>query len=228
MPRRDSTNGGHWYTRGEIERMKIQNCPGYDQMETLIRHAQAEIKGSLWSLYWLSRSLGARNVVELGLREGESTRALLAAARDRVEMDRARLVGSQTVRVVSIDIDGDAYHCRDIFERQGFTLVDWLWEVRQEDSALAGHKWKEGPVDLVFVDTAHTYAHTFSEIISWSPHVRPRGCMAFHDTSNAHPGNDGVRSAILAFLEAHDNWRFEDHPHTGPGDTGFGILWKDS
>ena len=220
----------------------IQNCPGYDQIPGVVHHAHNELKQCLWTLYWLVRTLPARNIVELGIRHGETTRALLSGARDLVELGirapdgpgklltyRPHFVGTLGAKVTSFDIDGDAYRLKDdIAPSQGYAMVDALWDCRKSDSVQAGLEWREGPVDLLFVDTAHTYQHTKMEIAVWSKWIRVGGIMAFHDTDLTDPGLDGVKPAIVDFLASHgDQWTFENHPQTGHGDTGIGWLVRD-
>ncbi len=199
----------------------MQPCPGYDLMPLVCRNAPADLRSHLWTLYWLVRTLGGK-VVELGVRNGDSTRAICAAARDLGEIRRSH----KGIRVVSFDVEDVGAHVPRHSRAMGFAWVEWLWDFRHGDSVQAGKAWKEGPLDLVFVDTDHTYATTLSEINAWSPHVRPGGALAFHDVGLTDPPRDGVRPAILKFLETNDYWNYEEHLHIDEGDAGFGILWR--
>ena len=80
---------------------------GYDSMPTVVSRATADISAHLWSLYWLARTLPVRTAVELGVRSGDSTRALLAACED---------VGGM---LFSFDAAGDAYRVKEVTESYG-------------------------------------------------------------------------------------------------------------
>ena len=71
---------------------------GYSQLPRIHATALPEIQAHIHALYFLARQCRAKLICELGVRGGESTRALLAAAMD---------LGA---KFHSWDIDGDAYH----------------------------------------------------------------------------------------------------------------------
>lgn len=58
---------------------------------------------------------------------------------------------------------------------------------RSLDPALLA-RYAPGSLDLVFLDTSHTYADTCAEIEAWLPKVRPGGVFAGHDWVSAYPG----------------------------------------
>jgi hypothetical protein len=104
-------------------------------------------------------------VVELGVRSGNSTLALLNAL-DRI--GRGRLY--------SVDIEPcEGAHATilaaDLYDRWYFKLGDSVPFSKDV-----------GPCDIVFVDTSHEYQQTILEIDAWSPLVNPGGKMIFHDT----------------------------------------------
>lgn len=195
---------------------------GYEDMPKVVAYAAEDIKHHLWSLYWICRLLKAKKAVELGVRAGDSTRAILAAMKD---------TGG---RLISFDIRGDARDVRGLTQGMGIPWIEGIWGCRQEDSVKAGHDWPSNCfigsnsfVDLVFVDTLHTYEHTLKEILAWERHVLLGGAMVFHDTGNLDPHQNGVRPAIDTFLEKNSpRWSFEDHPHVADADVGMGILWR--
>lgn len=186
---------------------------GYSQMPRIVQTSLPEISAHLWTLYWMPRMLKATIVVELGVRSGESTRALLAGCMD------------QRAFLWSVDIDGDAYHVRDVTENRGIVL-DWTrWECRQADSVEAARQFGKRDADLLFVDTTHEYEHTLREIMAW--HYRVRGAMVFHDSGIVdEEGRDGVLPAIQTFLRMTESWHIELHNNISEGDCGIAILWK--
>ncbi len=206
--------------------MNLQPCPGYDQMHGVIHYAPGDIRSHLWTLYWLARTLGGR-VVELGVRRGDSTRAILAGVRDAGEIRQS----NAGIGVWSFDIEDVGDHVLDVCRAQGFVVVHELWHFGCWNSVEAGGWWHlPGPrpqqVDLVFVDTDHTVGTTMAEISAWSPHVRPGGVMAFHDVFLTEPPRDGVRPAIMEFLERSPGWTYEEHGGGPAGDTGLGLLHR--
>jgi len=61
-----------------------------------------------------------------------------------------------------------------------------LWPCRRYgylhgDSAAEGRNWKEGSIDLVFVDADHSYAGCKADIEAWLPHIKPGGLLIVHD-----------------------------------------------
>jgi predicted O-methyltransferase YrrM len=186
---------------------------GYSQMPRIQETALPEVRAHIWAIYFLARMAKAKLIVELGVRSGESTRALVAAAND---------LGAD---VRSIDIAGDAYRVQEVTESRGIQL-DWSrWLCCKCDSGDAASLFGVWSVDMLFVDTTHEFNQTRREIAAWSPKMRDSGIMAFHDTALDEPNRDGVLPAIRDFLaKSPAKWNFENHMNIAPGDTGFGFL----
>ncbi len=189
---------------------------GYETMPTVVQRATADISAHLWSLYWLARTLPIRTAVELGVRSGDSTRALLAAAED---------IGIAVV--YSFDMAGDAYRVREVTEGYGLPWFD-RWICEKSDSVSAAKKFIGGDwIDMVFVDTDHSFQTTIAEIAAWHKLVRVGGIMAFHDVGLDEPGRDGVSPAIRQFLQVQgDRWTYEEHRHVAEGDCGLGWMTR--
>lgn len=193
---------------------------GYEDMPKVVANAPDDIRHHLWSLYWICRSVDfgvgpGRKVIELGVRGGDSTRAILAALKHTKG------------KLVSYDIKGDIRDVRKLTQDMGIPWEDGIWECRKGDSVEAGEKWTEGYFDILFVDTLHTYDHTIREIQAWEKFVR--GAIILHDTGNTEPHQNGVRPAIDAFLAnrpASSEWLLEDYPCVAERDVGLGILWR--
>jgi len=168
----------------------------------------------LWTLYWLARC-SPGPVVELGVRGGDSTMAILAACQDSGKS------------LHSFDIEECGHKLRDETAALGFSSLLEGWTFTQKDSTLAGREWPGGMVGMVFVDTDHTYATTRAEIAAWSPHVLPGGFLVFHDYWLAEPPRDGVKPAVDEFSDSHPrDWLLETHDAGPGGDTGLAILWR--
>jgi predicted O-methyltransferase YrrM len=185
---------------------------GYSQLPRIHETALPEIRPHIHALYFLARQTKAKLICELGVRSGESTRALLAAAMD---LD---------ARLISIDIAGDAYHVRQVTEDRGISL-DWgRWECRQCDSAVAALAFGPLSVDFVFFDTDHSLETTRREIAAWNDRLKPTGIMAFHDTALQEPNRDGVLPSMTEFVMSFPGWEMEVWNNVAPGDTGFGYI----
>lgn len=113
-------------------------------------------------------------VVELGTRGGISTSALLAG------------VEVQGGKVFSIDIDP---LCGETFD--GHPQWEFLAMSSADDNApqlvLSSHIEKNGFVDdiafidLLFIDTDHTYEQLKNELDIWEPFVKRGGMIVMHD-----------------------------------------------
>jgi predicted O-methyltransferase YrrM len=186
---------------------------GYAKLPKIIQAAPNDIKHHLAALYWLARISGGIDIIELGVRSGDSTRALLAAAQD---------MGGH---VWSYDIDGDAYRVKEVTEKHGIEWVDGLWTCTKSDSIEAANGWGRGTADIVFVDTTHELVQTQREIYAWQHTIRPRGMMVFHDSGLNEPNRDGVGPAVEAFANNYPNqWSLERHDHCAEGDMGLAWL----
>jgi hypothetical protein len=68
-----------------------------------------------------------------------------------------------------------------------------------------------GEVDVLFIDSSHTYAQTRQELEKYVPRVRPGGMVLLHDTT----------------------WRFTDRPDAEVGDAlndtlpRLGLSWRE-
>jgi len=64
-----------------------------------------------------------------------------------------------------------------------------VWHVVRSDEAV--RSWEE-PIDLLFVDGDHLEAGVRLDWERWHAHVRPGGCVAFHDSRLGRPGGRGL------------------------------------
>jgi cephalosporin hydroxylase len=106
-------------------------------------------------------------VLELGTRTGNSTAAFLHAL-------QVRKCGLLT----SVDLDmpqvpGEWYQL-DQWQFHRADDTDWTMP-----GSLA---LRPGSIDVLFVDTSHTYEHTLAELVMYMPLVAPGGTALFHDT----------------------------------------------
>lgn len=146
-----------------------------------------DIHEHLATLFMLTKELRLRTIVELGTRGGESTVALLFAAKE---------IGGT---VFSFDIDdcGDAKKSVD-----ELGLSDY-WRFTQSDDLAID--WQKS-IDHLFIDTSHTYEQTMAELRKFEPFVRDGAIITMHD-SVTFPT---VRKATLDYLKMrHDLTKYE-------------------
>ena len=142
----------------------------------------------------------SQRVVELGVRDGNSTTALLAGQPDSLLM---------------VDIVPRP----EVFGRlqavSGRTALNYAWE----DSRTFGMV----PSDLLFIDTLHTYEQLKAELAQHAGRVRR--WIALHDTETfrerGEDGSAGLWPAIEELLESATGWQIESHD---PRDHGFTVL----
>lgn len=100
-------------------------------------------------------------VVELGVRWGTSTAALLAAVND------------SGGHLYSVDIDA----CPGARKLYGGE-ANWTF-IRGDDMEVV-KGWSK-PIDHLFIDTSHTFDHTLNELREWGNWVKPGGIITLHD-----------------------------------------------
>jgi len=122
-----------------------------------------DIHEHLLTLYMLTVERRLGRILELGTRTGESTVALLLAARD--------VEGS----VTSVDIDPCLEAKRNIRE----SGLDKYWTFIQADDLPV--QWSS-PIDHLFIDTSHTFEQTLRELQKYEPYVVSGGIVTLHDT----------------------------------------------
>jgi len=158
----------------------------------------SDIVSHLGCLCMLAQQLGREGrLVELGVRAGRSTMALLAGAE------------ASGGRLVSVDIDPDCKATTtDNMVRLGFggRLLD-RWEFRVSDSVKAAELFPNASVSLLFIDTSHELEHTRRELKAWLPKMLPKGIICGHDYLLRWAGA-GVKQAVDEFAAMHKD-RFE-------------------
>lgn len=138
----------------------------------------SDIQHHLLRLYDLTVKLpNEKVVVELGVRWGNSTTALLAAVNDS---------GGHLYSVDILDASGGAATYKETEPNWTFFLGDDMEVVKTWDK----------PIDHLFIDTSHKFEHTLSELREWGKWVKPEGIITLHDVSN-----NEVMSAINKFME---------------------------
>lgn len=123
-------------------------------------------------------------IIELGVRAGCSTIAWLHA----VDQFGGHLWSVDGASPCRDDDDTDLLGPYMTLDRDYSNLQNWTfikgWD--SEDWVLSS---LPNQVDIVFVDTNHTYEMTTYELENFVPRVRPGGLLLFHDTNIEVTGN---------------------------------------
>lgn len=173
-------------------------------------------------LYSLVCSLNAKNILELGVRHGGSTRPLLMGA------------ATTNGKLTSVDIDQPRFH-----PNQG---ADWppqelrsRWNFVQSDAIKFLENANE-KYDLIFVDDWHGSEHVYTELTLLQKNLSDRTLILLHDLM--HTSRDpyynkdhyssgefigtGPYGGVMKFINEHPDYEFA----TIPVNHGLTILRK--
>lgn len=165
--------------------------------------------------------LGATKVIELGVRYGVSTIAWLYGLEGRGHLwsvDCAFPVPrppDPALRPAEWEVN-----LLDPQEPGGIGVIDfWTFVLGYDNWGPVLACLPHVPVDIVFIDTQHTYEQTTLELELYYPKVRKGGRILLHDTAIETTGNATtpqplypVRTAIGEFCAArHIQWDNVDH-----------------
>ena len=154
------TLGSQRYYLIQAEMME-RNIKPDNRLEKLIVKP-TDIHEHLATLYMLTSELNLGIIVELGTRGGESTIALLEAAKQ---------IGG---RVYSIDMDP----CLEAKVRIQTCGLQEYWTFIQGDDLKI--EWNK-PIDHLFIDTLHTFNQTIRKLKKYEPYVIRGGIITLHD-----------------------------------------------
>lgn len=158
------------------------------------------------------RSSAKGNVLEIGVRGGVSTSALLLG------------VGDNGGHVYSIDINPECLHTFEGHPQWTFRCLNSHnpSEVMRmifgpdADEVLAGKK-ECRVLDLMFLDASHEYEPTLYELRTYSPIMKHGSLMTMHDVEGGmYPG---CQKAMQDFL-TETGWKGE----VRPGSWGLGVI----
>jgi predicted O-methyltransferase YrrM len=179
-------------------------------------HAQYQARaGGAWSDirdhldFIYDRARGRRVIAELGVRNGHSTCALLAAI---------EVTGSG--ELWSVDVNPP--QVPEIWR----ALPYWHF-LQADDITPAARDWVPAGLDLLFIDTSHEQDHTLAELTAYAPRVRPGGIILAHDTCWI-PGDTDLGVPVGPVARALDVW-CQASPsgltwENRPGSYGLGVI----
>lgn len=186
---------------------KLEDNPAFDGVRTLLSRpllepidylnyfseVSSDINTLLKPMYELAKSVSAKTIVELGTRWGNSTIALLIYCHyNNKELN---------THLYSVDIE-DCHVAISIIKALG---LERYWTFTQINDMEYIKEWRDNKgnkgIDLLFIDTDHTYELTRKELELYSPYVNIGGVILFHDSTT-----EGVKMGWEEFLIDHKNW----------------------
>lgn len=167
-----------------------------------------DIQDHLEFLYDTVRAYESPDVVELGVRSGESTSAFLAALED---------IASGHLDSVDINPPQVPQHW---FENPQWTF--------HQGNDLDLQAVLPPEFDVLFIDTSHTYEQTLAELRAFVPRVAPGGIVLMHDTQWLPPAIS-LTAPGGPVTEALDDWSVEtginwENRLSAPGWYGLGVI----
>lgn len=165
--------------------------------------AKTDISEHLPRLKAFVELLKPHNVVECGVRQGNSTLAFLMALQ------------SVSGHLWSVDIDPIAG------EIKSFVGIIGQWDFRQSDDIPYPNFFPD-QAEIIFIDTSHELEQTRKEIMTYWPHLAPKGVMLFHDTDMKANPQFGVTPAIVEFCFHHPTWQ----THFWENNNGLCALYR--
>ena len=128
-----------------------------------LKTSNIDIRNHLITLFSIAISLGAKNILEIGVRRGYSTLALNCA------------VGLTKGKLTSVDIVKPKLKLQLPFPKN--------WTFVQSDSLVFLRNLKSNEkFDIVFIDGNHTYSQVKQELKLIAVHVDERSLILLHDT----------------------------------------------
>lgn len=161
-----------------------------------------------YMMFVLPIALRAKIIVETGLSHGFSTQIFCEAA---------KLIGA---KVVTYDIE-DFPETRGRIGELGLSFV---WQFIQQDSVEGGREWREGKIDLLFLDSNHATNHVKEELKVWIPHLSENGIVLVHDTYNPVPEKRPDYALVGAeeFIKENEGWLIMNLRH----ECGMVVMWR--
>jgi predicted O-methyltransferase YrrM len=130
-------------------------------MENTVLYGTGDSDKHVLTLYAIALSLGAKNILELGVRSGATTLPLLKAAKKTGGV------------VTSVDINDTDFSCPDEFED--------TWTFVKSDAIQFLEKCPNPPYDMVYIDDWHAYSHVKREFELLDYLITPKTVILVHD-----------------------------------------------
>jgi len=196
---------------------KNDSCEFVDSPKTELEKLMTQpstIRDHLNTLYMLTIEFNLKNTLELGTQFGNSTTALLYAAKE--------ING----KVTTIDVDPCKFARKKI---KSLELDPFCNFIQSDDTEI---EWSE-PIDHLFIDSNHSYNHVTKQLNKYEPYVRKGGLITLHDIvmhefdSEGNPigkisGKNSVLRAVENFIEGRNDLKLYKYFNCN----GLGIIRK--
>jgi len=176
----------------------------------------SDINEHLILLYKLVAESNAQKIVELGVRGGNSTCALVIAASETGGF------------VISVDHGRGAEYPKqprswDALEQTSSMITDKLaladyWSLVIRDDLEFAREYDD-EIDVLMIDTSHSYEQTKKELAAWGDKVVCGGFIILHDTVSFPEQN----KAIWEFLDERQFCDYVEHKNCN----GLGVIIKE-
>jgi len=155
----------------------------------------------------------AKIIVETGLGQGNSTIIFLEAC---------RFLGDCKLYTFEININKeDTLPARKRISELG--LEPW-WTLVEKDSVQAGREWNHEKIDVLFLDSHHSYEHVKAELEAFKPHLSEKAVILCHDTNPKEEHEmyktGGPLKALKEFQTENPNWKLINLK----ANNGMGVL----
>jgi GT2 family glycosyltransferase/glycosyltransferase involved in cell wall biosynthesis/predicted O-methyltransferase YrrM len=177
----------------------------------------SDINEHLFLLYRIVAETNAKKIIELGTRGGDSTCALTIGA---VQTEG---------HVTSVDYGKGAEYSEDPSAWDALTKasamitdelgLDEFWTLVIKNDIEFAKEYDE-EVDVLFIDTVHSYDQTKMELDAWGNKVVDGGFIIIHDTVSFPEQN----AAIWEFIDSFPSSQYVEHRNCN----GLGIIIKQS
>lgn len=155
----------------------------------------ADTSDILHLLYELCDEVNAKTIVELGVRWGTTTVPFLVYCHYK------------GAHLYSVDIE-DCHVAKSFMKALGLTDY-WAFTQINDIEYIKSWKLRDDPkIDLLFIDSDHTYDLTRAELKEYSPFVN--GLIVLHDYYM-----EGVKKAVAEFIEQSSVWEYAEKSGVG-------------
>lgn len=166
-----------------------RNLDGYNlkqeylqQLLFKVKHGNQDSDRHVMTCYSIALQIHARRILELGVRNGNTTLPFLCAAQELGGM------------VHSVDLDATTFGCP--------SDLRVYWQFFQSDALawLEQRSRQDAQYDLVYIDDWHAYDHVKRELELIEPMVTPSSVILLHDLmySGTHPDYHSDRNTLDA------------------------------
>jgi len=176
----------------------------------------SDINEHLFTLYNNVVSDGRKVVVELGVRAGLSTQALLTAI---AQMPMAKLYSYDLDPLRPKDTPPNTTLLERIPEAQNYDFWDFKFGPEKGNSLLVHDQWGPESIDYLFIDTEHKPEQLYKELNLWHGKVKNTGLIVLHDT--IVPAFR-LKEAISQFLKENANYRYMEYMYNN----GLGVIFE--